>query len=247
MKKILISLVALILLITAGTLGYLYLSLNGFVKKQVETVGPRITRTSVSLDSAILSPFSGNGKLMGLIIGNPEGFTHSAALKAPGISISVDKKSLLSRTIVINEILISRPEIFLEGTLTGTNLMKLIGNIKGYGGSGQDRKGDQNSPRKYIVRRVLITAPRLNVSASLLKANIGQTVPLSDISLNDVGSDGSGISAAELSVQIMVPLLTNALREGVTFVTKQGIQTIQQECINQINKAVQGISDFFKK
>ena len=247
MKKILISLVALILLITAGTLGYLYLSLNGFVKKQVETVGPRITRTSVSLDSAILSPFSGNGKLMGLIIGNPEGFTHSAALKAPVISISVDKKSLLSRTIVINEILISRPEIFLEGTLTGTNLMKLIGNIKGYGGSGQDRKGDQNSPRKYIVRRVLITAPRLNVSASLLKANIGQTVPLSDISLNDVGSDGSGISAAELSVQIMVPLLTNALREGVTFVTKQGIQTIQQEGINQINKAVQGISDFFKK
>jgi len=247
MKKILISLVALILLITAGTLGYLYLSLNGFVKKQVETVGPRITRTSVSLDSAILSPFSGNGKLMGLIIGNPEGFTHSAALKAPGISISVDKKSLLSRTIVINEILISRPEIFLEGTLTGTNLMKLIGNIKDYGGSGQDRKGDQNSPRKYIVKRVLITAPRLNVSASLLKANIGQTVPLSDISLNDVGSDGSGISAAELSVQIMVPLLTNALREGVTFVTKQGIQTIQQEGINQINKAVQGISDFFKK
>lgn len=245
--KILISLVALILLITAGTLGYLYLSLNGFVKKQVETVGPRITRTSVSLDSAILSPFSGNGKLMGLIIGNPEGFTHSAALKAPGISISVDKKSLLSRTIVINEILISRPEIFLEGTLTGTNLMKLIGNIKDYGGSGQDRKGDQNSPRKYIVKRVLITAPRLNVSASLLKANIGQTVPLSDISLNDVGSDGSGISAAELSVQIMVPLLTNALREGVTFVTKQGIQTIQQEGINQINKAVQGISDFFKK
>ena len=247
MKKILISLVALILLITAGTLGYLYLSLNGFVKKQVETVGPRITRTSVSLDSAILSPFSGNGKLMGLIIGNPEGFTHSAALKAPGISISVDKKSLLSRTIVINEILIIRPEIFLEGTLTGTNLMKLIGNIKGYGGSGQDRKGDQNSPRKYIVKRVLITAPRLNVSASLLKANIGQTVPLSDISLNNVGSDGSGISAAELSVQIMVPLLTNALREGVTFVTKQGIQTIQQEGINQINKAVQGISDFFKK
>lgn len=245
--KILISLVALILLITAGTLGYLYLSLNGFVKKQVETVGPRITRTSVSLDSAILSPFSGNGKLMGLIIGNPEGFTHSAALKAPGISISVDKKSLLSRTIVINEILISRPEIFLEGTLTGTNLMKLIGNIKDYGGSGQDRKGDQNYPRKYIVKRVLITAPRLNVSASLLKANIGQTVPLSDISLNDVGSDGSGISAAELSVQIMVPLLTNALREGVTFVTKQGIQTIQQEGINQINKAVQGISDFFKK
>jgi hypothetical protein len=247
MKKILLSLVILILLIVSGTLGYLYLSLNGFVKKQVETVGPRITRTSVSLDSAILSPFSGSGKLEGLNIGNPEGFTRSSAIKAPEISISVNKDSLLSNTIVINEILISRPEICLEGTLTGTNLMKLIGNIKGFGGSGHNKAEKQSSPRQYIVKRVLITAPQLNVSASLLKTNIGQTLPLSDISLNNVGSDGSGISAADLSVQIMVPLLTSALREGVTFITKEGIKTIQKEGIDQINNAVQGISDFFKK
>lgn len=246
MKKILLTFVALILLIVSGTLGYLYFSLNTLVKKQVETVGPRITRTSVSLDSAILSPFSGSGKLTGLVIGNPEGFTRSSALKAAEISVSVDKKSLLTKTIVINEILISRPEIFLEGTLAGTNLMKLIANIKGYGGSGQVKETKQSSPRKYLVKRVLITAPQLNVSASLLKTNIGQTVPLSDISLNNVGGDGSGISAADLSVQIMVPLLTNALKEGVKFVTKQGINTIKKEGIDQINKAVQGISNLFK-
>lgn len=246
MKKILLSLIALILLIVSGTLGYLYLSLNGYVKKEVERVGPRITRTSVSLSSASISPFSGSGKLTGLIIGNPEGFTSSAAIKAPEISIVVDKESLISKTIVINEILIRNPELFLEGTLTGTNLMKLIGNIKGYGGSGKEKGEKTSSPRQYIVKRILITAPRLNVSASLLKTNIGQTVPLSDISLNNVGGDGSGISAADLSVQIMVPLLTNALREGVTFITKEGIKIIQQEGINQINKAAHGISDFFK-
>lgn len=246
MKKILISLVALILLIASGTFGYLYFSLNALVKKQIESVGPRITRTSVSLESAILSPFSGSGKLAGLVIGNPEGFTRSNALRAPAISVSVDKKSLLTKTIVINEILISQPEISLEGTLTGTNLMKLISNIKGYGGSGRDKAGKESSARKYIVKKVLITAPRLNVSASLLKTNIGQTVPLSDITLNNVGEGGSGIDAAELSVRIMVPLLTNALREGVTFITKQGIQTIQREGIDQINKAIQGVSNFFK-
>ena len=246
MKKILLSLVALIFLIVSGTFGYLYLSLNTLVKKQVETLGPRITRTSVSLDSAILSPFSGSGKLTGLVIGNPEGFARSTALKAPGISISVDKKSLLTKTVVINEILISRPEIFLEGTLAGTNLMRLIGNIKGYGGSRQGNEAKASSPRQYIVKRVLITAPQLNVSASLLKTNIGQTIPLSDISLKNVGGDGSGISAADLSAQIMVPLLTNALREGITFITKQGINTIKQDGIDQINKAIQEVSNFFK-
>ena len=246
MKKIIISLAALILLIVSGTLAYLYLSLNTLVKDQVVTLGPKITRTSVSLQSAALSPFSGSGKLDGLIIGNPEGFTHSAAIKAPEISISVDKKSLLSHTIVINEILVSRPEIFLEGTLAGSNLMKLIGNIKSYGGSGHTKQESQTSSRKYLVKRVLITAPKLNVSASLLKANIGQTVPLSDISLQNVGGDGSGISAEDLTVQIIVPLLTNALREGITFVAKEGINTIQREGIDQINQAVHGISNFFK-
>jgi len=246
MKKILIALVALLLLIVSGTLGYLYLSLNTLVKKQVETIGPRITRTSVSLDSATLSPFSGSGKLMGLVIGNPEGFTGSQALKISQISISVDKQSLLSKTIVINEILINQPEIFLEGTLTGTNLMKLIANIKGYGGSSQSKERKQSSSHQYLVKRVRITAPKLNVSASLLKTNIGQTVPLSDISLDNVGGDGSGISAADLSVQIMVPLLTNALREGVSFVTKQGFNIIKKEGLDQINKAVQGVSNLFK-
>jgi hypothetical protein len=249
MKKILISGAALVLLLIAGTLGYLYFSLNGLVKKGVETIGPRVTRTSVRLDAASLSPFSGSGKLEGLLVGNPEGFSGQSALNVPEISVSVDKKSLLTRTIVINEIVIRNPLVSLEGTLTGNNLGKLMFNVKSYGSTDKEKgkPATNSSPRTFIVRKVLISAPRLNVSASLLNQSVGQTVPLTDITLENVGSGGAGISAADLTTQIMVPLLTNALREGVSFVAKQGINTIKQEGLDQLNKAAKGISDFFKR
>ena len=49
MKKFLLGAVALILLLLVGGVAYLYLSLNTLVKKAVETVGPAITRTDVTL------------------------------------------------------------------------------------------------------------------------------------------------------------------------------------------------------
>lgn len=247
MKKILIAVAALVLVLLAGAFGYLYFSLNTLVKKGVETIGPKLTRTSVTLDAALLSPFSGSGRLQGLAIGNPEGFSGSAALKVPEIRVSVDKKSLFSDTVAINEIVINRPLVALEGTLAGNNLGKLMYNVKSYGASDREKPSSKSSPRKFIVKKVLISAPSLNVSASLLKQSVGQTIPLSDITLENVGSGSSGISAADLTTQIMIPLLTNALKEGVTFVAKQGINTIKQEGLNQLNKAAQDISNFFKR
>lgn len=249
MKKIIIYAAALLLVVVAGVLGYLYFSLNTLVKRGVETVAPRVTRTSVKLDRALLSPFSGSGKLEGFIVGNPEGFSGSAALNIPEISVSVDKKSLLSDTIVINEIIITRPLVALEGTLTGNNLGKLMGNIKSYGSldNGKENPPTKSTYRTFIVKKVLISAPRLNVSASLLNQSVGQTIPLTDITLENVGSGGAGISASELTSQIMVPLLASALREGVSFVSKQGINTIKQEGLNQLNKAAKDISNFFKR
>ncbi len=87
----LLGAVALILLLLIGGVAYLYLSLNTLVKKAVETVGPTITKTNVSLASANLSPFSGSGKLSGFVIGNPEGFEGPYALKLGSIAVSVDK------------------------------------------------------------------------------------------------------------------------------------------------------------
>jgi uncharacterized protein involved in outer membrane biogenesis len=243
MKKILLILTAVVIVAVAGAFGYLYISLNALVKKAVETVGPKITRTDVTLGSALLLPLSGSGSLNGLVIGNPEGFGKSYALKVGSISLSVDKNTLLSDTIVINEILIKNASLTLEGTLRGNNLGKLMQNIKSYdsGSKSTTSKEKSSSSRKFIVRRVVVAGTQLNVAASALGQSVSQTLPLGDIHLENLGSDGSGISAADISQQILLPLINDAIKQGINILAKQGIKQLEQQGAGQIQNALKGL------
>jgi len=248
MKKILLILTAVVLVAVAGAFGYLYLSLNSLVKKAVETVGPKITRTDVKLASAVLLPLSGSGSLNGLVIGNPEGFGKSYAIKVGSISISVDRDSLFSDTIIINEILIKRTSITLEGTLQGNNLGKLMQNIKSYDSGSkpstekkQTSSSSPSSSRKFLVKRVLVTGTELNVAASALGQSVSQSLPLGVLHLENLGSDGSGISAAAISQQILTPLINSAIRQGINILAKQGIKQLEQQGAGQIQNALKGL------
>lgn len=246
MKKILLILTAVVLVAVAGAFGYLYLSLNSLVKKAVETVGPKITRTDVKLASAVLLPLSGSGSLNGLVIGNPEGFGKSYAIKVGSISISVDRNSLFSDTIIINEILIKKTSITLEGTLQGNNLGKLMQNIKSYDtgskpSSEKKQTSSSSASRKFIVKRVLVSGTELNVAASALGQSVSQSLPLGDLHLENLGSDGSGISPAAISQQILTPLINSAIRQGLTILSKQGLKQLEKQGAGQIQNALKGL------
>ncbi len=241
MKKILLSLVALIVVLVAASLGYLYFSLNSLVKKAVETVGPTITKTDVRLASASLSPFSGSGKLSGFLIGNPEGFKGPFALKLGSIAVSVDKATLLKEPIVVNSVVINAPEVMLIGTLGGTNIQKLTKNIQSSGSSSsKEEKTTPSSSKKFVVKEVVISGAKLHLAASALDQKVSQTIPLPDIHLHNIGTAGKGVSARDVALQIINPLLNEALKQGVTALGKQGIQQLQNQGIKELNKVLPG-------
>ncbi|MCE9586971.1 MAG: hypothetical protein K8R57_01495 [Verrucomicrobia bacterium] len=247
MKKIILSFVALILLILIGGVGYIYFSLNTLVKKAVETVGPTITKTHVGLASANLSPFSGSGRLSGFVIGNPEGFQGPYALKLGSIAVSVDKSTILKDTIVVNSIIIRNPAVALIGTPFGNNLGKLLQNIKS-GSSSKSKEENSSSSgasKKFIVKEVVISGAKVDVAASALDQKIQQTLPIPDITLRNIGSDGSGVSARDVAMQIITPLLNAAAKEGINTLSKQGLRQLQQkgaqELGKDLNKALPGL------
>ncbi|MFZ4387267.1 MAG: AsmA family protein [Chthoniobacterales bacterium] len=246
MKRILLISLAAILLLVAGVLGYLYLSLNTLLKKAVETVGPRITKTTVILSSANLSPFSGSGRLNGFLVGNPEGFKGPFALKLGRVEINVNKETLLADTIVVNSILIRNPEILLEGTLTGNNLSKLLKNIESSTASSPSKEkketpDSKSSSKKFIVKEVVISGTKLHLAASALGQNVEQTLPLPDIRLHNLGSGGSGISASDVTQQILTPLINEATKEGLNTLAKQGVKQLQSQGLKELNKALPGL------
>lgn len=250
MKKVLLSLATLLLLILTGGTAYFYLHLNSLVKKAVETYGPPLTGTEVRLSSANLSPFSGSGALNGLLIGNPRGFNGSFALKVGSISVQVDKATLTKDPIVINSVTVNSPEVMLVGTLSGTNLQKLLSNIRAAGSPSKRQEPkpvSSGASRKFLIREVVISGTRLHLAVSALGRNVEQSIPLPEIRRRNLGSGGRGVSASDAATQIIAPLLDEALKQGLRLLTPQGILQLPksgaQELDNQLNKVLPG---FFK-
>ncbi|HXG48436.1 MAG TPA: hypothetical protein VNO52_12480, partial [Methylomirabilota bacterium] len=128
---------AVVVLLGLAIVG-VFVFLNDIVKKAVETAGPPLTKTEVKLASSKISPLSGSGHLQGLFIGNPEGFKTEFAIKMGEMKVDVDVGSLLSDTIVVEQIFIEGPEITFEGGLKGSNLGRLLDNLEAATGGSDD-------------------------------------------------------------------------------------------------------------
>src|SRR5262245_1025482 len=160
MKKWILRIVILGVIVLAAIVGCIFYFLNDIVKKGVETVGPKVTQTEVRLARAKLSPFSGQGQLSGIFVGNPEGFKSESAIKVGDVKVAVNGPSVLKDTVVVDSIHVQAPEITFEGGLTGSNLGKLLDNIEAAaGGSGaKDTPAEKStgSTKKFKVKDVLI-------------------------------------------------------------------------------------------
>jgi len=188
----------IILLLIVVVLIILSVSLNTMIKTGVETIGPTITGTDVTLEKVDLSLFSGQGQLEKLVVHNPPGFHTEHAFNLKTIHVKVDLESALSDTVVIKEILIDSPEISFEGTLSGSNISKIYENVKAFAGSigGTDEDGggspEQTSSEKKIqIDQFILENAKVTLSTPYLK---GQqvTILLPVVHLRDIGKQTGG-------------------------------------------------------
>ena len=246
MKKWIIrgAVVAVVLLV-AGMAALFYF-LNDIVKSGVETAGPQLTKGELRLAKANLSPFSGLAQITGLFVGNPQGWKSESAVKVGDVKVRLNVGSALSDTVIIDSIHIQAPEITYETALTGSNLGKILENIESVAGGGTKTSDTASSSpaKKFRVKDIHIQGARVHLAA--LGREI--TVPLADIRLQNIGTDGSGVTAAELTRDILKPLLasvTKAAAEAATGVT-QNIKDLGS-LTNQLDRATGGLKDLFKK
>lgn len=206
MKKIILGIgIAAVLLILIG-LVVLAFSLDGIVKRGVETFGPKLTQTDVKLDQVSLSLLSGGGQINGLVIGNPAGFKAPHAISVGIARVVVQPGSLMSDKIVIRTVRVEAPEITLETGLNGTNLKKLLANLNEATAS-----NNTNAPaakasgpgKKLEVDDFLITGAKLDFTVTGLGS---QTVTLPEIHLADLGKGPEGITSAELTKVVLTAI-----------------------------------------
>lgn len=255
MKKIIIGILVVLVLLVVVAVAVVFLSLNSIIKKGVETVGPQMTKVQVRLGSADISPLSGSGSLNQLFVGNPDGYKTPFAMQMGSIKVGVKPTSIFSDTVVVNEVNIQDPEITLEGTLDGNNLNTILNNVKGPD-AGQPQPtsvstASGGTSKKFIVKDLVLAGAKVHINVSGFGKSVAQTVSIPDIHLQNIGNGEGGATPAELTWQVLKPVLDEAAAAAAVELKKQGVQQLQKELQKQgnseLNRAAQGaLTNLFK-
>lgn len=258
-KKILLILVLLAVAAVAVVYFVGSSAINKGIKHGVETFGPQVTQTPVTLDHVSISVLSGKGTLKGLNVGNPEGFKSENIFALGQIDIEIDTSTVMSDKIVIDRIYIKQPEISYEKTLSSSNIKKLLANIEEFTGPSAPKEDapETGAQKQLVIKQLIIEDGTIYVGA----LGMGQTVPLPRIELNNIGEDNNQQSIAQVLdlvltevVKSIGPAIANAgdlLKDGGAAALKAaqegGIEKVGDAAGDAVNKASEGLKGLFNK
>lgn len=218
-RKLLTSIAAIVGIVVVGFL-ILTLSLDGVVKSRIQQSGTDILGTEVDVDDVALSLFDGEGTIEGLAIYNPEKFEDRPAIQFKQIELKVDLSTLLSDTIVVTDLTVQNPSVYVEQNPDGNNLKTL-----------QDRLG--SSSGESYQSHLVIDHLLIKEGNVLVRAKIGEErnvqATISEVELRDVGREGSN-TIAETTRQILDPVLERAITEAA----KEGLKDVIQDQVQDL-------------
>lgn len=229
MKKVLIAGVVLLVLVAGGL--FLTLSnLGPLVKKAVNTVGPQVTKTAVSVSDVSVSIFSGEAKVKEFLLGNPKGFKTGQAMKVGSIAVDIDESSITKNPIVINKIEIIAPEITYEKISGSDNFQQLLKNVQSSAkseGKAQTKPaaGDDKQGKKIVINNVIVKDGKVNLAMDM-RGGKEITAPLPDIHLKDIGKEKGGATPAEAFEKIFASLYESISADSVTSIFNDGLKQL---------------------
>lgn len=219
MKILLYILGGLLLLAVIGFFVVAF-SLGSIVKTGVNKKGPEMTQSKVELGGAQISPFSGKGTLTNLVVGNPAGWQSANAFSLGSISIDVEPRSLMGDHVVINSIVIDRPEITYETRVTSSNLQDLLKNVQQSAGSDREPSTAKNGkPIKIELKHFEMRDAKITAAAGSATANID----MPNLVLDDLGTKEGGLTPEQLSAAIVKAITTQAVQSGARIAIQKGV------------------------
>ena len=229
--------------------------LNKGIKSGVETYGPRVTQTPVTLEDVQLSILSGSGMLKGLNVGNPEGYKSANIFALGQIDLKVNTRSVFSDKIIIDHIIIKRPAMSYEKKLTTSNLKKLLENIEQFTGPSSEPEAETaeeekaGTKKQVIIKKLLIEDGTIYVGA----LGIGQTVPLPRIEMENIGEDGNEMTMPEV-IDLVLSKVLQSIGPAIASAGELGgaaVDVLKTQGLDKVGQATdlvgEGIKGLFGK
>jgi len=249
MKKLLIILGCIVGVLVIGLIVASFF-LGSIVTKGVNTFGPKITGTPVTLESASISPLTGSGTLNGLFVGNPEGWKSPKAFSFAKVHVSVAPSSLLGDHYIVNDVLIDGPEFVYETKIISSNIKDLLNNIeKNTNGSSGKPAAEQpatkdGKPIKFEVKKFRLQ----NAKVTLGVGPTAITLPMPPLTLTDLGTKEGGITPDQLVTKVMTNVLggiTSAVADSALNIGSAGGAAATDAASGAAKKAGDGIKKLF--
>lgn len=227
--------------VAAGLLVFVAMNLwlGALVQTAIVEIGSRLTRTTVRLENVHIGLLRGLVQLDRLEIGNPPGFTAPSAMTLGTARIRLDVLSVLSDTVVIDEILVESPDITFEGLPT-SNLSVIQNNVSAAVPAGSSKpaadkpaKPAASGSKKLLIKKFTLTNGR--VAASVGGQSLRLNLP--DIHLIDIGKETGGATPEQV-VSAVFSAITRSATGTVTDQTKQAGAAV--------NKASESLKKLFK-
>jgi uncharacterized protein involved in outer membrane biogenesis len=247
MKKWIVRIVIVGVLVVILAVAAAFFFLGDIIKKGVETAGPQLTKTETRLSKATLSPFTGGAEMNGLFVGNPQGFKSEAAIKVGDVKVKLDPKSVFSDVVVIESIHIEAPEITYETGLAGSNIGKILDNVEAAGGgasSSEPPPPTTGSSKKFRVKDIQINGAKVTLSVPGLKPVV---VPLENLRVQNIGTDGSGVNAAQLTREVLKPLLASVTKAATQANIGGQLKDATKSATEQLDQTTKGLKGLLPK
>jgi hypothetical protein len=212
--KIVAGLVVSVVLLVVVGLVVALLMIDSLAKRGIESGGTYAMGVNTSLDNASIGLTSGKFGLTGLSIENPKGF-EGKFLKLGNAGLDVSLGSLMKDTVVVPRFALTDVEVDLKRNASGSNYDAILKNLKRLESQDKaapkdDKPGKQFKIGEIDIKNVVVHLDLIGGPAGVTNLNI----PIAEIKLTNVGSDGSGVNIAELSSIILQAILAAAVEKG---------------------------------
>lgn len=224
MKKVLIA--VLVIAVIVGILVWrMYANLDAIVADAIQDIGTRVTGTSVTVEGVELQLLDGKAAVAGLNVANPPGFSAPDIFRLGRIAVELEVQSLGEGPVVIDRLLVSQPQVFLEmNEENRTNVDVLRKNLQANTASppAEQPSGEAHEPFRFVIRKLVFEGG--SVSASSALAGKSAAVELPGFEMTELGG-ADGATADLLAREILDRLARQAAAAGA----RAGLDTARKK------------------
>ncbi len=234
---------------------YLLMNMNVIAKNYIEREASKTLGVRVTVGALEITLQDRTAKVTDLVIGNPDGFEKSYAVKVETINVVMG--SVSNQIAEFKDIDVGRAEVNLEVQGNATNLSTIRSRVR------VPEKGDPAAEAlRVIIDKLAVSQAQIKPGAVLFTEDDLAPVPVPDIVLSAVGRKENGILVREAIAQVWTHVArkfeTQALQAGLLEglpdealeemglgFTQRFKENLQENVQEKMDKAGEEIDKFF--